>query len=113
MAASVCKTVSLVPWILTSLVCELKIPLVAVLPSPRALPIAITVSPTWASSELPNSATCTFLTPALAKSFNDTEITARSALASLPTSLAETRSQEFKEILTVDAPEITWLFVTM
>ena len=70
--------------------------------------MAITVCPTSILSESPSLAVVIFSIPADFKSDFDTEITARSDVASFPTNSADTKSHSFKEMLTLLAPEITW-----
>ena len=87
-AASVCKRF-IVPSVKdTSRFFALTTPVVTDWPYPNALPIATTSSPTFKSSELPSVATLIFDAVESLISFIFTEITARSALESVQTTVA-------------------------
>ena len=110
-AASVWIALYFTPSIFNTLFSAEIIPTVAVLPWPNALPIAITVWPTSILSESPSLAVFTLSIPADFKSDFDTEITARSDVASFPTNLALICSLPVIEIVTEFAESTTWLFV--
>ena len=73
--------------------------------------MAITVCPTSILSESPSLAVVIFSIPADFKSDFETEITARSDVASFPTNLALICSLPVIEIVTEFAESTTWLLV--
>ena len=91
----------------------LTIPLVTDWPYPRALPIAITGSPSFRSSLLPKVATVMAFLVSSLRSFKDTAITARSISESSPLTCACASLPSIKVTFSVSALSTTWLLDTI